>query len=64
MPELSSRQASLCELIARGLTNREIAFNLDLTDGTVKQYLHEIFQIAGVRNRTGLAVWWRRHVKP
>ena len=35
-----------------GYTNKEIAFNLSLTEGTVKVYNHIIYQKLQVKNRT------------
>jgi ATP/maltotriose-dependent transcriptional regulator MalT len=39
-------------LIARGLTNREIAVELDIGDESVKTYLERLFTKLGVKNRT------------
>ena len=43
-------------LVARGLRNRDIAAELGITEGTVKVYLHAIFDKLGVANRTELAI--------
>jgi DNA-binding NarL/FixJ family response regulator len=45
------------ELILRAMLNKEIAFELCLSEGTIKEYLHTIFRKLGVKNRTELAVW-------
>jgi len=45
----------LVGLAARGLRNREIAEELGVTEGTVKVYLHSIFEKLGVSTRTELA---------
>ena len=37
--------------------NKEIAHELHLTEGTVKEYLNRIFRKLGMSNRTELAVW-------
>lgn len=55
---LSARQQEIMDLVARGLTNKEIARQLGLTDGTVKQHLAAIFPKLGVRNRTwAVSIW-------
>ena len=36
----------------RGLSNKAIARQLDISDGTVKQHLHPVFRALGVANRT------------
>jgi two-component system nitrate/nitrite response regulator NarP len=53
---LSKRERELVTLVARGLRNREIAAELGITEGTVKVYLHAIFDKLGVANRTELAM--------
>jgi DNA-binding NarL/FixJ family response regulator len=44
-------------LVCRALQNKEIAGELHLTEGTIKEYLNRIFRKLGVANRTELAVW-------
>jgi two-component system nitrate/nitrite response regulator NarP len=53
---LSPRERQLVALVALGRRNREIAQELGITEGTVKVYLHAIFDKLGVANRTELAV--------
>ena len=53
---LSQRERKLVMLVARGLRNRDIAAELGITEGTVKVYLHAIFEKLGVANRTELAL--------
>jgi DNA-binding NarL/FixJ family response regulator len=45
------------ELIAQAKLNKEIAHELHLTEGTVKEYLNRIYKKVGLSNRTELAVW-------
>jgi two-component system nitrate/nitrite response regulator NarP len=53
---LSNRERQLVALVARGMRNRDIAAELGITEGTVKVYLHAIFDKLGVANRTELAL--------
>jgi len=53
---LSDRERELIQLVRQGLKNREIADRLKTTEGTVKAYLHAIFDKVGVENRTELAM--------
>lgn len=53
---LAPRERAIVEQVGRGLRNREIAAELGMTEGTVKVYLHGIYQKLGVENRTELAV--------
>lgn len=51
---LSARSVQLVQLTSRGLTNREIAERLHLSEATVKTYMHGLFREVGVRNRAEL----------
>ena len=53
---LSPRERQLVALVGRGMRNREIAAELGITEGTVKVYLHALFDKLGVANRTELAI--------
>jgi DNA-binding NarL/FixJ family response regulator len=57
LPEpLSEREREVLRLLALGLSNREIAERLSLAEGTVKNYVTNILQKMGVRDRTQAAV--------
>jgi two-component system nitrate/nitrite response regulator NarL len=53
---LSEREIKLIDLVRQGLKNRDIARRLNTTEGTVKAYLHALFDKLGVENRTELAM--------
>lgn len=53
---LSPRERELVGLVRQGLRNRDIAERLGVTEGTVKVYLHSVFEKTGVANRTELAI--------
>jgi two-component system nitrate/nitrite response regulator NarL len=53
---LSPRETELVKLVRQGLRNRDIAEKLGITEGTVKVYLHSVFEKTGVANRTELAI--------
>ena len=55
-PALAPRERQLVGFVRRGLRNREIAEQLGVTEGTVKVYLHAIFEKLGVSSRTELAI--------
>ena len=55
---LSERENSIIELIAEGLSNKEIADRLYLGEGTVRNYLSVIIEKLGLRDRTQLAVFY------
>lgn len=54
--ELSEREREVLGLIARGLTNGDIAARLHLSEGTVRNYVSAIFAKLGVSDRTQAAV--------
>ena len=54
--ELTERQFQIVALVARGLSDRDIAATLKLSVRTVSNYLSEIYVRAECRNRTELAV--------
>jgi two-component system nitrate/nitrite response regulator NarP len=56
LPALTPRERELVELVRQGLRNRDIAARLGVTEGTVKVYLHSIFDKVGVGSRTELAI--------
>ena len=58
-PKLSFREMQIVGLIRQAKSNKEIAFELCLTVGTVKEYIYHIFRKLGVKNRTELALWQR-----
>ena len=52
---LTPRQSQLLELVADGLTNRQIAKQLGLSEGTVRRHLENSFERLGVRSRAAAA---------
>lgn len=49
---LTDREMELLELLSQGLMYKEIAENLGITTGTVKQHIHKIYDKLQVNNRT------------
>jgi DNA-binding NarL/FixJ family response regulator len=54
---LTQREAEVVRLVAEGLTNREIAGKLQLSEHTVKNYIFRIFDKTGVSSRVGLVLY-------
>jgi len=57
---LTRREQEILDLVATGLTNREIADKLYLSENTVKQYLTRILDKLNVRNRIEAALLVQR----
>lgn len=61
--ELSEREHQILELVAKGLTNKEIAEQLFLSEKTVKHYMTNILDKLQVRNRVEAALLARARRK-
>lgn len=53
--DFTPQEAQIAELVAQGLTNREVAAQLFLSPKTIEYHLRSIFRKAGVRSRVELA---------
>ena len=58
---LTLREKQVVALVSQAKLNKEIAHQLHLSEGTVKEYLNKIFRKLDVKNRTDLAVWSLTH---
>lgn len=54
---LTERELEVASMIADGFTNRQIASALYITDGTVKNYVSNIYSKLGIKDRTKLAIY-------
>jgi DNA-binding NarL/FixJ family response regulator len=61
--ELSPREQDVLRLVARGLPNKRIARELEISEKTVKAHLTNVFQRIGVTDRTQAALWYREHTE-
>jgi DNA-binding NarL/FixJ family response regulator len=61
--DLSARQREILEMVVEGLSNAEIAGQLYLSESTIKQHLHAVYKVLGVRNRTETAKTMRHHAR-
>jgi DNA-binding NarL/FixJ family response regulator len=57
LAHLTPREQDLLRLLGRGCTNREIAAQLHLTEGTVKTYVTHLLDRLNLRNRSQLAIY-------
>jgi DNA-binding NarL/FixJ family response regulator len=58
--ELTDRENEVAELVAQGISNKEIARKLDISERTVKSHLNSIYNKTGVRSRLQLAITARK----
>jgi DNA-binding NarL/FixJ family response regulator len=61
---LSDKEEKVLQLIAEGMTNRQIANTLFLAEGTVKNYVSRIMEKLHANTRTELAILSRRQSRP
>jgi len=61
---LSQREFKVALLVAHGFSNKKVAHELGLRDGTVKVYLNSIFQKLGAKRRYDLIVQLSRDGSP
>ncbi len=58
---ITDKELSIIQFVAEGLSNREIAEQLCLSEGTVRNYLSIVLEKLGLRDRTQLAVFYYQH---
>lgn len=61
---LDERQCRILDLVSSGLSNKEIAIELDLREKTIKHQLTRIFSKLAVSNRTEAAMVFRDAARP
>ncbi len=54
--DLTEREKEICSLMVEGLTNRQIADQLYISEGTVKNYISNIYDKTGIHDRVKLIV--------
>lgn len=59
--DISEKEYEIITLIADGLSNKEIASNLCLSEGTIRNYLSTILEKLNLRDRTQLAIFYYQH---
>ena len=55
--ELSRRECEIAQLVAHGLKNKQMAEKMFISEQTVKNHLHSIYQKLGVSDRVELAIY-------
>ena len=61
MKKLTQREIQIVELLAEGLSNKEIAAKLFISVHTVKANLEHIYEKLNINNRVLLAVYWLKN---
>jgi len=60
--DINEKEQGIIELVAEGLSNKEIAEKLFLSEGTVRNYISSILEKLALRDRTQLAVFYYKNM--
>jgi DNA-binding NarL/FixJ family response regulator len=60
-PSLTAREIQIMQLVAEGLSNKEIGVRLSITEGTVKNHVHNALEKLQLENRIQAAAYVVRH---
>ena len=60
---ITDKEREIMELVASGLSNKEIAGQLFLSEGTVRNYISTLLDKLSLRDRTQLAVYYNTEVR-
>lgn len=59
--DINEKEYEIITLVAEGLSNKEIASSLCLSEGTIRNYLSSILEKLNLRDRTQLAIFYYKH---
>lgn len=62
--DMTQREKEICSLMAEGLTNKQIAERLYISEGTVKNYISNIYDKTGIHDRVKLIVELKKSNTP
>ena len=60
-PVLTRREIQIMHLVSQGLSNKEIGVRLSITEGTVKNHVHNALEKLQLENRIQAAAYVVRH---
>jgi DNA-binding CsgD family transcriptional regulator len=63
-PVVDAKGQQLLELLSEGASTATLARKLGYSPGTVRVYLHNLYRVIGVRNRTEAVLWHLNRVRP
>jgi non-specific serine/threonine protein kinase len=63
-PQLTKREAEIAALVARGLTNKQIADRLVISQRTAESHVENILTKFGFTTRAQIAVWYTEQHRP
>lgn len=60
---IAEKEQEIIKQVAKGLSNKEIASLLYLSEGTVRNYISSILEKLSLRDRTQLAIFYYTHIQ-
>jgi len=64
LDDFTAREVEILELVASGLTNRQIGARLHISENTVEYHLHRLFDRLGISTRAALVHLWDTYSPP
>lgn len=61
--DLSQKEMKIIELVALGLTNKEIADEMHFSSGTIRNYISDLLEKLDLKNRTQLASFYSNYLE-
>ena len=61
--DLTDQEAEIVKCVAEGLSNKEIADKLFLSEGTVRNYISNVLSKLDLRDRTNLAIFYYKNLE-
>lgn len=59
---ITDKELEIMQMVAEGLSNREIAAKIYLSEGTIRNYISLMLEKLGLRDRTQLAIFYLKNV--
>lgn len=60
--DLSQRELDVSKFVSKGFTNKEIAFELNITERTIKAHISTIFQKLQIKDRVTLGIMMKEYL--
>lgn len=60
---ITDKEFEIMQMVAEGLSNREIAAKIYLSEGTIRNYISQMLEKLGLRDRTQLAIFYLKNVE-
>jgi DNA-binding NarL/FixJ family response regulator len=59
--DLTERETELCSMMVQGFTNKQISMMIHISEGTVRNYISNIYSKLGISDRTQAVLFLKEH---